>query len=78
MDEKLIVRVNKVHSDLMTIIQNFQPRFKEPYIFDNIYTAVLGKMKAEDEALLNEIYPEISIEPVGEGFNIQIIYQRIH
>lgn len=77
MNEELKTRINVLHSDLMNIIRDFRPRYEEPFIIDNIYKDVLGKIKAKDPTMLIELYPEIRIENGEQGYSIQIIYQRI-
>jgi len=78
MNDELKNRVDDLYDDVMTVIEAFAKRYGEPLVEDNIYNAVITRIRDLDPTVLNEICPEITLRPRPEGTAIQIFYHRIH
>lgn len=78
MNEELKVRIDNLYDGTMEVIEGFYSRYDEPEIEDNIYKAVINRIKFLDPTILQEVCPDIKLQEIQEGVSIKIFYHRIH
>jgi len=78
MNEELEARVDRLQSDVLAVMQGFGPRYNEPMIEDNMYLAVIARIRVLDPTILDEVCPEIRITPLPDAqTSVMVYFHRI-